>query len=173
MRLDAIVDEILRHALAELGVEIVCHAGGSHVHEKGVATVALERLGELDANVAGTYHGYGLDVWVLELVHDLLRVLEELDLLDVVQVAALEARQNRQGAGSEDELVVGLLICGAVLAGGIDDLCVEVDAVDGRFHVDGAALSFELFLCLIEEAARAADLVANPQGHAAAQEADV
>ena len=58
-------------------------------------------------------------------------------------------------------------------ARGIDDLVLVVDAVDRGLHVDGGTLGLELLLGLIEQTVGTTDLVADPQGHAAAQEADV
>ena len=173
MRLDAVIGEVLGHALAELGVEVVCHAGGRHIDEEGVTAVALEGLGEFHADVAGTDDGDGLDGRVLEFVDDFLGILEELDLLNVFEVAALEARKDGERSRCEDELIVGLLVCNAVLVFCVHDFGVEVDVLDGALHVYGAALCLELLLGLVEEPVGAANLVANPQGHAAAQEADV
>lgn len=171
--LDAVVLEVLGHHGRELGVEVVGHAGGGHVNQQRVAAVALECLGQFHADVTSADHSHGLDVGVLQLLDDLSRVLEQLHLLDVLQVSTLKARDDGKRARGQDQLVVRLGILRAVLARGVDNLALKVDAINRGLHVDGRTLGLELLLGLVEQAIGAANLVADPQGHAAAQEADV
>ena len=65
-----------------------------HVDERDLAPVALEGLGQLDANVARANYGHAADRGVLELVDHCPRVLEELHALDVFEVDALDARDD-------------------------------------------------------------------------------
>ena len=171
--LDTVVLEVLGHKSAELGVEVVSHARGGHVHQQRVTAIALEGLGQLDADVARADYGHRLDAGVLQLLDDLGCVLIQLDLLDVLEVAALEARDDGQRTRGQHQLVVGFGVGGAVLVCGVDHLCVKVDALDRALHVDGGTLGLELLLGLVEETVGPADLPTDPQGHAAAQEAYV
>ena len=90
------------------------------------------------------------------------------NLLDVLKVPALEAWDYGQRARCQDQLVVGLRVFGAVLVLCVDHLCVEVHPLHRALHVHRGTLLLELLLRLVEQPVWPANLVANPQCHAAA-----
>ena len=168
-KLDAVAAEVLGHEVAKLLVKVARDAGGRHVDKRDLASVALECLRQLDANVARAHNGNAADGGVLELLDHRLRVLEELHALDVLEVDALDGRDDGQRTRGQDELVVGLVNASAVHRNGVDHLRVVVDGLDARLHEDRRALGLETLLGLIEEAIRTRDLPTNPQRHAAPQ----
>ena len=80
----------------------------------------------------------------LSVFHHGLRILKQLDKLNVLQVHAGNVGPDGQGAGSQNQLVVGLVDFGAVLTGGVDHLLLEVDGVHRGLQVNGSALLREL-----------------------------
>ena len=171
--LDTVLGEVLVHGGGELGVVVARERGGGDVEEADLLAAALRGLGDLDADVARADDGDGAHVIAAHPVVDLLALLEELEEADAVELAAGKLGRDRQGAGRQDQLVVGLVEGGAVCALAVDHVALEVDRGHGGLEVDVGALRLERLLVGVEELVAGIDLATDPQRRTATQVAEV
>lgn len=165
--------KVLRHTVAKIPVIITGKAGFRQINQPGFPAVTDKSLHQLHADIAPAHHRDILNVRVGEFFHNSFRVLEQLDKLDVFQVHPWDIQPDGQGTSGKDEFVVGLADLLAIFPRRMDSFPGKVNGVHCGFQVDGCPFTLKLLWGSIKQPTRAADLAADPQGHAAAQKADV